>query len=302
MSTSETLGGPGALAGVRVVELCEGIAGPFATRLLADLGADVVKIEAPRIGDAARRYEPVVTDSSGAECSVLFEYLNWNKRSLVLDLDTEGDREAIRRLAGGAAIVVESLAPGRLARAGLGQENLRTANPRLVVTSISSFGQEGPCARWSASDLILQAMSGIMQFSGTSDREPLKQGLRQSFYCAGLTAAYVSLVAHYASLVFGKGAYVDVSILECVASELVLNEAHFASFGAVQGRRPPVRDPLGGPLGGGDPLPASDGFVSIQISSQVPVERLAELLDEPDLAEREVRDHGGAPSAHRGAE
>ena len=278
---------PGALAGVLVVELGHGIAGPFATRLLGDLGADVIKIEEPRVGDFARRLEPLVVDDSGSECSVLFEFLNWNKRSVALDLRDEGGRDSIRRLAARADIVLDCFRPGRLDEWGLGHASLRALNPRLVVTSLTNFGQEGPRSDWAASDLVVQAMSGIMQISGTSDREPLKQGLRQSLYCAGINAAYASLAAYYSSLSAGVGAYVDVSILECVSTELVLNEAHFASFGAVQGRRPPVRDPLGGPLGGGDPLPTSDGYVSLQISGQVPVERLAELFDEPRLAQPE---------------
>ena len=257
----------GALDGVVVVELGHGIAGPFAARLLADLGADVIKVEEPGVGDFARRLEP----------STLFEYLNWNKRSVALDLRVEAGRA--RALAAGADIVIESFRPGRLESWGLGPAELLEANPGLVVTSVSNFGRTGPYADWAGSDLVFQALSGILQMSGASDREPLKRGLRQSLYAAGLTAAYASLAAYYAG-----GGHVDVSIHECLASELVLNEAHYISMGAVQGRRPPRRDPLGGPLGGGDPIPCADGYVSLQISGVVSVEQVAELLEEPELA------------------
>jgi crotonobetainyl-CoA:carnitine CoA-transferase CaiB-like acyl-CoA transferase len=273
-----------ALAGVVVVELGHGVAGPFAARLLADLGADVLKVEQPGAGDFARRLEPCLVDDMGATSSALFEYLNWNKRSATLDLHEEAGREAVRRLAGRADIVIESFRPGRLEAWGLGQGALRGLNPRLVVTSVSNFGQTGPYAGYRAGDLVFQAMSGLMQISGTSDREPLKRGLRQSLYTAGINAAYVSLAAYYASLTSGAGAHLDLSILECLCSELVLNDAYYASMGAVQGRRPAKRDPLGGPLGGGDPLPVSDGYVALQINPQLPVARLADLFDEPRLA------------------
>jgi crotonobetainyl-CoA:carnitine CoA-transferase CaiB-like acyl-CoA transferase len=274
----------GALAGVRVVELGHGIAGPFAARLLADLGADVIKVEEPGAGDFARRLEPLVVDRAGTESSALFEYLNWNKRSVALDLRTDEGSAAARRLIGGADVVVESFRPGRVEGWGLGQAALRAANPALVVTSVSNFGHDGPCADWLGSDLVFQALSGVLQMSGTSDREPLKRGLRQSLYAAGLTAAYASIAAHYASLESGAGAHVDVSIHECLASEIVLNEAYYMSMGAVQGRRPPRRDPLGGPLGGGDPIPCADGYVALQISGVVSVADLAGLLGEPRLA------------------
>ncbi len=140
-----------------------------------------------------------------SSASALFEYLNWNKRRIELDFETEGIGGLAPPPRRRADIVVESLPPGRLAGVGSVTASCEQSNPHLVVTSISSFGREGPYAAWAATDLVLQAMSGIMQFSGTSDREPLKQGLRQSFYCAGLTAAYVSLVALYASLVAGRG-------------------------------------------------------------------------------------------------
>ncbi len=276
--------GPGALEGVVVLEIGHGIAGPFASRLLGDLGADVIKLE-PAGGDFVRGLGPFADDDAGVRTSALFELLNWNKRSVVLDLHEEAGRKRARDLAREADIVIVSLRPRTLEAWGLDGASLRAGAERLVVTSVSNFGASGPLRDWLGSDLVFQAMGGVAQISGVSDREPLKRGLRQSLWCAGINAAYASLAGHLAAKRTGAGAHIDLAIRDCPASELVLNEAFYACMGAVQGRRPPARDPLGGPFGGGDPLPAANGFVALQITPQVPVTRLAELLGEPRLAE-----------------
>ena len=153
------------------------------------------------------------------------------------------------------------------------------------MTTVAGFGARGPWSGWAATDLVLQATGGIMQISGTSDREPLKHGLQQSLWCGGLNAAYATLAAHLG----GGGVHVDLSLQECVASELVLNEAHYAFMGAVQGRRPPGGDPLAG-----EPLPTADGLVSLQTSGLIAAKRLADLfgdprLDDPRFASTESR-------------
>jgi crotonobetainyl-CoA:carnitine CoA-transferase CaiB-like acyl-CoA transferase len=274
----------GALEGVVVLEIGHGIAGPFASRLLGDLGADVIKLEAAD-GDFVRRRGPFADDAGGNRTSALFELLNWNKRSVALDLHEEPARERARVLAREADIVIVSLSPRRLEAWGLDGASLRAGAERLVVTSVSNFGADGPLRDWLGSDLVFQAMGGVAQISGVADREPLKRGLRQSLWCAGINAAYASLAGYLAAQRTGSGAHIDLAIRECPASELVLNEAFYACMGAVQGRRPLARDPLGGPLGGGDPLPTANGYVALQVTPQVPVERLAKLLGEPRLAE-----------------
>ena len=158
------------------------------------------------------------------------------------------------------------------------------------MTTVAGFGARGPWSGWAATDLVLQATGGIMQISGTSDREPLKHGLQQSLWCGGLNAAYATLAAHLG----GGGVHVDLSLQECVASELVLNEAHYAFMGAVQGRRPPGGDPLAG-----EPLPTADGLVSLQTSGLIAAKRLADLfgdprLDDPRFASTESRTHNAA--------
>jgi formyl-CoA transferase len=277
-----------ALAGVRVLELGEGIAGPFAARLLADFGADVVKVERPGLGDVMRRRSPIEVDDERVR-DALFAYLNWSKRSIELDLAVSEAADTLRGLVERADVVIAALRPGRLESWGLGIDQMRSWNPRLVVVSLSNFGQHGPCAGWDATDLTLQAMAGTMQVSGASDREPLKRGLRQAAYTAGMTAAYTAILGHIDALAVGTGAHVDVSMQECLASEGVLNQPYYAFLGAVQGRRPPVKDPLDG-----NPVPCADGYATLQTTSLVPMRRLAEVFDEPRLeapefASREAR-------------
>jgi len=271
----------GALSGVRVLDLSHGIAGPFAARLLGDYGADVIKIERPGTGDFARTLAPLKQDAIFPEQSLLFQYLNWNKRSLALDLKLAKNQSLIQRLVEQSDVVIESFRPGCLEQWGLGVDQMLAWKPNLVVTSITNFGQVGPYAQYAASDLTLQAMSGIMQISGQVDREPLKHGLSQSFYCAGLTAAYASIMAYTAAQADQFGEHVDVSIHECLASELVLNESYYAFLGAVQGRRAIVQDPFAG-----EPIKTRKGYLAFQTGGGAPFETLAELFERPEFLEK----------------
>lgn len=271
----------GALAGLRVLDLSHGIAGPFAARLLGDHGADVIKIERPVTGDFARTLPPLKQDASFPEQSLLFQYLNWNKRSLALDLRLAENKPTLQKLVEQSDIVIESFRPGRLESWGLGVDQLLDWQPKLVVTSVTNFGQTGPYAQYAASDLTLQALSGIMQISGQVDREPLKHGLSQSFYCAGLTAAYASIMAYTAAQADQFGEHVDVSIHECLASELVLNQSYYAFLGAVQGRRAIVQDPFAG-----EPIATRKGYLAFQTGGGAPFETFAELFDRPEFLEK----------------
>ena len=270
----------GALDGIRVLDLSHGIAGPFAARLLGDYGAQVIKVEKPVSGDLARALPPLAPDAQAPEQSLLFQYLNWNKRSIALDLRLAESHPAIRELVRASDIVIESFRPGTLARWGLSVDQMLAWNPRIVVTSITNFGQDGPYAQFRASDLVLQAMGGIMQISGQADREPLKHGLSQSYYCAGLNAAYASVMAACAAQTDGIGEHIDLSIQECLASELVLNQSYYAFLGAVQGRRAVVQDPFAG-----EPIPARKGFIAFQTGGGAPFDTFAELFDRPEFRE-----------------
>ena len=202
---------PNALSGIRVVDLTEVMAGPFCTMLLADLGADVIKIEAPERGDRSRRMAPLTeSGESGA-----FLAVNRNKRSAAVDLKSEDGLEILRRLVEGADVLVENFRPGVTGRLGIDYEALAEINPRLVYCSISGFGQTGPYSARGGFDLIAQGMSGLMSTTGVAGSpEPIKCGIPVTDLGAGLFAVYGILAALLARQESGRGQHVDTSLFE----------------------------------------------------------------------------------------
>jgi crotonobetainyl-CoA:carnitine CoA-transferase CaiB-like acyl-CoA transferase len=276
---TRTAGPPPALSGVRVLDLGEGISGPFAARLLGDFGADVVKLE-PRGGDSLRSHGPLARDRSGRERSALFEYLNWNKRSVQVDLDEPGSGQAMRALVEWADIVITGFRPARLDGWRLLPGRLRAWNPDAIIAAVTDFGLDGPYRDYRASDLVLQAMGGVMQISGEAAREPIKPGLRQSYYLAGLNCAYAALAAFAGH---AGGALIDISVMECVASQLVMNQPFYAFTGVVQRRGTPQADPILT----GQPIPVRDGYVSLQGNTFIPMSDIADLFADPRLRDPE---------------
>jgi crotonobetainyl-CoA:carnitine CoA-transferase CaiB-like acyl-CoA transferase len=278
-SPDGTTAARGPLAGLRVLDLTWQIAGPYCTKLLADYGADVIKVERPGSGDPARHTPPFFQDRPDPEGSLLFLYLNTNKRGITLDLARETGRGLFLDLARGADVVVESFRPGVIDRLGIGWDVLGAINPRLILTSISNFGQTGPYRDLPASELVEYAMSGMMTISGSQDREPLKHGLSQGQYSAGVNAAYITAALTYTQALGAPGQWIDVSIHECLASELVMNEPNYAWMGAIQGRRPPSGDGLN------NIMPCKDGYVVLQMGGATKWSEIADLLDMPELNE-----------------
>jgi crotonobetainyl-CoA:carnitine CoA-transferase CaiB-like acyl-CoA transferase len=268
-----------ALAGVRVLDIGGGIAGPYGARLLGDLGADVLKIEPPGAGDPMRAAAPFADPVAGVSQSVLFEYLNWGKRSIELDVSDLGKRAELADLVRWADIAIISLSPAATRGAGLAADVLLGWNPRAVITFVSSFGHSGPYRDWAGTDLVLQAMSGVMQISGTAERPPIKPGLNQAFYCAGINAAYASLAGYLAARRTGSGVALDLSVHETLASQLVMNEPYYAFAGTIQGRRSATQDPFSG-----EPIPTADGYMSLQSTTLTPVARFAELFHDDRFA------------------
>lgn len=266
-----------ALSGVRVVELsCNSIAAQFAARLLGDFGADVLKVEGPA-GDPLRSEGPYIP---GSTHSALFEYLNWNKNSLLLNPALESDKAALDTLLQGTDILVYGYSPRDAQQVcGFTPQMLHARFPHLAIVAISDFGWEGPQASWQGGDLVLQAIGGIMSFSGLQNREPLKPGLRQSAYCAGLNGAYTAMAAYFHALRSGSGSLVDLSAMEVVASELVSVFPAYSLAGVVAARRSAVQDPLLS----GEPLPVRDGYVTLQVNPLYGPDRFASLLNEPRL-------------------
>jgi crotonobetainyl-CoA:carnitine CoA-transferase CaiB-like acyl-CoA transferase len=269
-------GGEAPLDGVRVVELGVGLATPLAARMLGDLGADVVKVETPE-GDRTRSVAPFYRAGEDDERSALFEYLNYNKRGV--SLDPGADRDALDELVSTADVLLVGDDFAQLTTWGIDVAELHAAHPGLVIETLTPYGTTGPKAAWKATDLTMQAASGLLSFGGNAERYPLKRGLRQSTYEAGLTAAYAAEAALLGAREHG-GTVIDISIVECIASELVLTIPEYAFTGAVSTRRPTVIDPLSG-----DPLPAGSGYVSAQITILTPISDLADFIADQRLAE-----------------
>ncbi|PSC05011.1 CoA transferase [Alsobacter soli] len=200
----------GPLSGLKVLDLTHVMAGPTCTLMLADMGADVIKIEKNPDGDDTRRsVPPKIGDEAAA-----FMMMNRNKRGLVLDLKTPGGKEVLRRLVKTADVLVENFAPGAMARLGLSYEDLKAENPGLIYCSLSGFGRTGPYKDRRGFDLVAQAMSGIMSFTGEAGGPPAKCGPPLSDITAGILAAMGILAAYAHRLKTGEGQWVETSLFE----------------------------------------------------------------------------------------
>jgi CoA:oxalate CoA-transferase len=269
----------GPLAGLRVVDLTQYIAGPYCTKLLADYGADVIKLEPPGEGDPSRRLGPFPGCEPHLEKSGMFLYLNTNKRSVTLDIRATDGQDLMRRLVERADILVESFEPRVLPSLGLGYEELRAINSRLVMTSISNFGQDGPYRDWRAQEINVYALSGLMYITGEPDAEPLKAGGQQSQFVAGLTGALATMTAITARRVSGRGQHVDVSILETAVSQMGETFTLYTHAGKVatrSGNRQATRHPVAF-------FPCRDGYVALIASREDNYEALVEMTGLEEL-------------------
>ena len=226
---------PGPLSGLRVLELGQIAAGPFAGSLLADLGAEVVKIERPDGGDGMRDWPPL-TANGDALFSENFASLNRNKRSVALNLKDSSECELLRRLCGKADVFIENFRPGVLERLGLGYEVLSTANPKIIYCSISGYGQIGPYRKKGAFDVTVQAMSGLMSVTGEEGRSPVKCGVPVGDFAAGLYAVYCILAALIRRRESGHGAQIDCSILGSLIGIAALQTSENFGTGRAPGR------------------------------------------------------------------
>ncbi len=265
-----------ALQDVLVLDLTVGVAGPYCTRLLAGLGAEVIKIEAPSEGDLSRKMLPMVGDLDPLECGALYQHLNAGKKSLSLDLESPRGREILAQLAQQAHIITESFAPGTLQRWGLGHASLAQENPALVMVSISGFGQDGPYRDYSSTNLVELAMGGILFTCGAPDREPLQIGGMQAGYLAGLSAAGAALASFYAAETGGVGEHIDVSIMEAVAFALEATTIKYSRDGVIRHRQ-------GNRHGNSYPmtiLPCEDGYVGVMLTNDDDWQQFATFMGE----------------------
>jgi crotonobetainyl-CoA:carnitine CoA-transferase CaiB-like acyl-CoA transferase len=216
------------LAGIRVVEIGNYMAGPYCGMQLADLGADVVKVEHPRAGDLARLLEPIESGESGN-----FARLNRDKRSLAIDLKREESRAVFRRLAAEADVIVENLRPGTMDDLGLGPRSLLEANPRLIYVAVTGWGLDGPYAARPALDIIVQGQSGLMSITGEEGGAPVKVGVSIADLTAALYATIATLAALRARDRDGKGQLVDISMFESAVSLAVWEAGTYFGSGEV---------------------------------------------------------------------
>ena len=282
----------GALSGVKVLDLSEDIAGSFCARLMADYGADVLKLEPPR-GVSLRRMGPFHHDDPHPEKSLFFLLLNLNKKGATLNLTTDTGQSILKRLAKHVDVIVETYRPGYLDSLGLGYDTLSQINPGLVVTSITPFGQDGPYSQYKGEEIVEYAMSMIMSISGIQGREPLKHGGFQAQYEGGLFGAGATSMALFAQLNTGQGEHIDVSITECIASTMMATQTIYPFIGGSQARRRPVGNEFE------NPMPCKDGWIIVQAGGGATWEDLANFFEAPELleprfADRAQRSENGA--------
>jgi crotonobetainyl-CoA:carnitine CoA-transferase CaiB-like acyl-CoA transferase len=268
------------LSGIRVLDVSQVMAGPFCCMLLADMGADVIKIEPPGTGDSTRHsmgFRMKGSDSPG------FLALNRNKRSITLDLKTDADREVLYALVKTADVLVENARPGVANRLGMGYETLRAINPRLVYASISGFGQTGPWSQRPGFDLIAQAVSGVLSSNGFAGMEPAKNSIAIADLGAGLFTAYAVLSALIGRQSSGEGQRVDASLFEAALSLSIWETTELWGTG-----KPPK--PIGSANRMSAPyqaVEASDDWLVIGAANQGLWLKLLEVLGREELQQDE---------------
>jgi len=296
----------GALSNLKVVELGHLIAGPYCAKLLADLGAEVIKVEEPGVGDEARRREPFLHDEAHPEKSGFFLNLNTNKLGVTLNLKSKTGKEIFLKLLKEADILVENNPPSVMEKWGLQYESLKEINPRLIMTSITPFGQSGPYRDYKATELISFHMGGI-GFStpgvvdNAAEEPPLRAGGQLAGFMAGIAGAVATMCAVFYRKATGLGEHVDVSTQEAVSSFMrsVATEYLYTKqlYGRARGSRPY--------MGFGGILPCKDGYVNLSPSQDHHWDGLVQLMGNPEWTKDERfkdrdsrRQHGEEIRAH----
>lgn len=267
------------LAGLKVVELARILAGPWAGQTLADLGADVIKVEAPE-GDDTRRWGPPFVERGGDRSAAYFHAANRGKRSVVADFRTEEGQALVRRLVADADILIENFKVGGLAKYGLDYESLRAVNPRLIYCSVTGFGQTGPYAHRAGYDFIIQGMSGLMSVTGAPDGQPQKVGVAVTDIFTGVYSVVGILSALHRRHQTGQGEHIDMALLD-VAVGIMANQAmnHLVSG------TPP------GLMGNAHPnlapyavFDCADGWIILATGNDAQYRRLCSVLGLDDMA------------------
>jgi CoA:oxalate CoA-transferase len=246
----------GPLEGIRVIDLTQVLFGPFATMLLSDLGAEVIKIERPEVGDIARGNGPVVRG-----LSTYFLSLNRGKKSVTLDLTTERGKEVFFKLVEKADMLVENFTPGTMEKLGLSYEAVRQHNPRLIYIAGSGFGQNGPYAQKPAFDIVIQAMGGVMSITGEEDGPPVRPGVSYGDIAAALFLCIAALAALEERHRSGEGQLIDISMLDCQVAVQENAFVRYLNTGEIPrplGTRHPVTTPF-------QAFQTRDGYVAVAL-------------------------------------
>jgi crotonobetainyl-CoA:carnitine CoA-transferase CaiB-like acyl-CoA transferase len=268
------------LAGVRVLELARILAGPWAGQTLADLGAEVIKVEAPQ-GDDTRRWGPPFVERGGDVSAAYFHGCNRGKKSVIADFRTEKGRARVRDLAAGADVLIENFKLGGLAKYGLDYDSLNAVNPGLVYCSITGFGQDGPYAHRAGYDYIIQGMSGIMSVTGAPEGQPQKVGVAVTDILTGLYSVNAILAALHLRERTGRGQHIDMSLLD-VATAFMANQAmNYLTTGEAPGRIGNAHQNLA-PY---QVFDCADGWIIIATGNDAQYRRLCGLLGLEDMAE-----------------
>ena len=273
------------LSDVKILDLTWYIAGPYCTKILADYGADVIKIERPEQGDPARMMEPFFNDDPHPDKSLLFSHLNLNKRGITLNLKSETGQEIFKEMIRETDILVESFSPGVMDKWGLGYETLKQINPKLIMTSISNFGQTGPYRDYKLSELVLNGFHSMIN-NGLPDRYPLKKGGNACLYQGGLVAALATLGALWASEEYEVGQSVDISLMETQAGDVDRKTVDMMAWAysgeAIYTMRPEMAEWEARHIMPHGNFPCEDGFItSSPILPHWP--RFVKLMNNPEL-------------------
>jgi crotonobetainyl-CoA:carnitine CoA-transferase CaiB-like acyl-CoA transferase len=283
LEQAQAMSGP--LAGIRVLDLSRVLAGPWCTQLLADLGAEVIKVEKPGAGDDTRHWGPPWHVHGEQRVAAYFLSANRGKKSVALDLAHPDGADLVRRLAAASDVMVENFRVGGLARFGLDAASLRAADPRLIVASITGFGQDGPYARRAGYDFMIQAMGGLMSITGLPDGEPgggpMRVGVAVADLFTGLYACVAILAAMHARGQSGQGAHIDMALLDTQLAVLANQGANYL----VSGEDPPRQGNTHPNIVPYQPFAASDGPIVIAVGNDAQFRRLAQICGQPALAD-----------------
>ena len=285
------------LAGIRVIELARVLAGPWAGQMLADMGADVIKVESPDGGDDTRAWGPPFVESKDGDnlSAAYYHSTNRGKRSITVDLKSDEGRETVRRLVKTADVVIENFKRGGLEKYGLDYQSLRALNPKLIYCSITGFGQTGPYADFAGYDYIVQGMSGFMSITGEPDGQPMKAGVAVADIFTGIYSVTAIQAALIHAMRTGQGQHVDMALLDVQSAVLANQNMNYLMSGKAPSR-----------LGNAHPnispyevVPTADGFLILAVGNDGQFRRLCKILGIDAVADDQRYSTNKARVAHK---